>query len=372
MDTRRAGRFSPESRIQAQCRFRQAIESLKKREGLTAGELDLLLAQRPVGIDDENHIVIEYATEAEAAKAAVPAFIRASWEVHRLGLAKRVRQLVVESVRKRKPRAGRSGPSLNPIVYLPTRLVATTLPYRRVKGSEFTRANGEVLMSLVAPAHSGLPYGIYPRLALMHITTCVVLHRARHFVVGGSFNAFLGAMGISDSGGPRGGSTRVREQLRRLCRTTFSWENQSRDRESWRGVLLTDSWDRRPGTGLQVTVSQEFFKMARSSSVPLDATLVRELRSSPLALDTYAWLTWRVWKLEKETRIPWLALERQLGSQYRSHRQFRWEFRKRLDQVRRLWSGLDAEPQDRGLLVRPCDPSVRAWLERHHLTKAGR
>lgn len=370
MDTRRAIRFSPESRVQAQCRFRQAVESLKKREGLTTGELDLLLAQRPAGIDDENQIVIEYASAAEAGKAAVPAFIRASWEVHRLGLAKCLRQLVPESVRNQKRRPGGSGLPLNPVVYLPARLVATTLPHRRVKGSDFTRANGEVLMSLVAPAHSGLPYGVYPRLALMHITTRVVLHRQPHFVVGESFNRFLSAMGIADTGGCRGASTRAREQLRRLCRTTFSWENQRRDHESWRGVLLTASWDRRPGVGLEVTVTREFFKLARSSSVPLDSTIIRELRRSPLALDTYAWLTWRVWKLDEETRIPWLALERQLGSQYRNHRQFRWRFRKCLDRVQSLWSGLDAEPQDRGLLLRPCDPSVRAWMERHHLTKA--
>ena len=371
MDTRSI-RFSAESRNQAQCSFRQAVESLDRQGSLTAGELDLLLAQRPVGIDDANQIVIEYATAAEAGKAAVPAFIRASWEVHRLGLAKCVRQLVLESLRKQKRRVGRSGPPLNPVLYLPTRLVATTLPHRRVKGSEFTRVNGEMQMSLVAPARSGLPYGTYPRLALLHITTRVLLHRRRHFVVGESFNHFLGAMGISNSGGRRGASTRAREQLRRLCRTTFSWENRRRGHESWRGVLLTDSWDRRPGAGLQVTVSQEVFRMAQSSSVPLDATLIRELRSSPLALDTYAWLTWRIWGLKKETRIPWLALENQLGSQYRSHRQFRWEFRKRLERVQSHWSGLDAEPQDRGLLLRPSTPSVRSWLERRHITKPRR
>lgn len=366
----RSIRFSAENRIQAQCRFRRAVESLEKREGLTAEETDLLLAQRPVGIDDASQVVIEYATQAEADKAAVPAFIRASWELNRLGLADCLRQSVLEPLRKQKRRA--RGPVLHPILYLPTRFVSTTLPYRGVKGTEFVRANGETLMSLLAPAHSGLPYGLYPRLALMHITTSVVRQRRRHFLVGESFNHFLGAMGIANSGGRQGASTRAREQLRRLCRTTFSWENQRRDHESWRGVLLTDSWDRRPGAGLQVTVTQEFFKMARSSSVPLDATLVRKLRSSPMALDIYAWLTWRVWNLQKETRIPWIALERQLGSQYRSHRQFRWEFRKRLKRVQSLWSGLEAEPQDRGLLLRPSAPSVRAWLERHHVTKPRR
>ena len=40
-------------------------------------------------------------------------------------------------------------------------------------------------------------------------------------------------------------------------------------------------------------------------------------------------------------------------------------FRRRLRQVSGLWPGVEAEPQQRGLLLRPCAPSVLSWLERH-------
>ncbi|MDE0124113.1 MAG: replication protein RepA [Bryobacterales bacterium] len=358
-------RFSKESRHQAQVRFGQAIESLQKQGDLTAGELDLLQAQRPVGIDDANQIVIEYATEAEAGNAAGPAFLKASWEVHRLGLAERLRQLVLETVRKRL--RARSGRPRQRVLYMPSRLVSTTLPHRRVKGKEFVRTNGDMTMSLVATRKPGLPYGTYPRLALMHLTARAVLEGRRHLLIGESATDFLAALGINDSGGPRGSATRARAQVRRLASTAFTWESRSsrRSRDRWRGMLLADEWDRRPGAGMRVTLSAPFFDMARSSSVPLDAQIVQKLRRSPLALDVYAWLTWRVSTLRKETVIPWLALERQLGCDYRRPRQFRFEFRRRLRQITGLWPGVNAEPRLRGLLLRPSAPSVLSWLEHH-------
>ena len=94
-------------------------------------------------------------------------------------------------------------------------------------GSEFGRVSGEVGLSHVAPSKPSLPYGLYPRLILMHLTTKALLHRERTFYVGKSANSFLALMGIANNGGANGTWTRAREQLHRLCLTSYSYHDRS-------------------------------------------------------------------------------------------------------------------------------------------------
>ena len=122
----------------------------------------------------------------------------------------------------------RSGPPKQKVLYLPTFLASVSLPHSKVEGSEFSRVNGDIRLSLLAPEDPGLPYGVYPRLALMHLTTKALLQKERTFYVGESANEFLARMGIADNGGPRGMSTRARDQLRRLCLTSFAYHDVSR------------------------------------------------------------------------------------------------------------------------------------------------
>ena len=53
--------------------------------------------------------------------------------------------------------------------------------------------------------------------------------------------------------------------------------------------------------------------MIRNGCLPLDAKIVAALRRSPLSLDAYAWLTYRLARLQHETLIPWRPLEAQFG-----------------------------------------------------------
>ncbi|MDE0628479.1 MAG: replication protein RepA [Bryobacterales bacterium] len=364
METRVVIRFSDESRARAQYRFAEAMESLQGRGEISDEEASLLVRHhRPAGLTEADEIVIRYDTREQASQAkSLAALAKVGWELQNLG-TKGLKLLARAPCVRKTPRH-RAGPPKQRVLYLPTRLVSTTLPHRRVKARSFTRVNGDISMSLVATRKPGLPYGVYPRLVLMHLTTRALLQSRRQFPIGESATDFLAQLGIADSAGARGPAPRARAQLRRLASTAFTWEHQGR-RERWSGMLLADRWDNRPGAGMHITLSAPFFAMVRSSSVPLDAHIVQNLRRSPLALDVYAWLTWRVSTLKKETVIPWLALERQLGCDYRTPRQFRWKFRKALFKVRAHWDGIEAEPQQRGLLLRPCSPSVRSWLAHH-------
>ena len=331
--------------------------------GLSEADSHFLRAQRPCGVDGEGRIVLEFDSPGEADAAAGRAVLtRLARVLREQGLAAGMNRKVAETAPKTTKRALRTGPPKQKVLYLPTFLASVTLPHSKATGSEFTRLNGDIRLSLLAPQDPGLPYGVYPRLILMHLTTQALLHRERTFYVGESANEFLALMGVADSGGPRGQSTRARDQLRRLCLTSFAYHNKSTDRG--RNIVLADKWVTWPGRGLQITLGEHFYSLARSGSVPLDAAIVHGLRRSPLALDAYAWLTYRAPRLPRETVIPWRSLEVQFGAHYKHPRDFRVRFRRSLGAIKKLWSGIETEPREKGLLIRPCAPSVLSWLER--------
>lgn len=362
-------RFSREARAAAQATYARALEALKSDSDLTRADERFLLSQSPAGIDDENRLVLEFAAPAALAAAAKsPALTRLARTLRSRGLATGLNKRVLSpGLNNRPATATRVGPGLpqQQLLFLPAFLVRVTLPHRRVLGAEFTRVNGDIRLSLLATADPGLPHGVYPRLALMHLTTQALHRKDREFFVGESVNDFLRLMGIGNTGGANGASTRARDQLRRLCRTTFSYENRNKADEDWEGLLITEKFRMsQSGRELYVILTEHFYRLARTGAVPMDAGIVAALRRSPLALDTYAWLTHRVSRLKGDTLIPWRSLEAQFGAEYAHARNFRVKFRRSLATVQQLWPGVRAEPQDRGVLIHPCAPSVLSWLER--------
>ena len=340
----------------AQLAFLRAAEVLWGRGEITDDDHQSLFGQEPLGFDREGRIVLEYPS-AETATAAEghAVFVRLARALAEKKLSKGLAHKVARS-------AQRQAAVRRKVLYMPSFLTSCGLPHSKVAGSEYSRVNGNRKLSLLAPAESGLPYGVYPRLALIHLTTEALLRRERTFYVGDSANSFLARMGVHDGGGASGPSTRARDQLTRLCRTAFSYHDKSE--EVGQTIVVADKWVAWPGHGLQVTLGEQFYELARKSSVPLDPGIVDGLRRSALSLDAYAWLTHRVATLDRDTVIPWRPLERQFGSDYRHPRQFRWKFRKSLAMIQELWSGVDCEPMEKGLLIRPCAPSVLSWLER--------
>jgi len=80
---------------------------------------------------------------------------------------------------------------------------------------------------------------------------------------------------------------------------------------------------------------------------------------SPLALDLYAWSTYRVSYLKQAREVPWELLELQFGANYANTRQFRYEALKKLQQVLILYPDLRITEGERGLIVKPSPTHVR-------------
>ncbi len=254
-------------------------------------------------------------------------------------------------------------------------LVQTTLPHRRQPGSQFTRTDGRFTLRIVDVAGAGLPYGSYPRLILIWMTSEAIRTSSRELQLGRSLSRFMADLGLHATGGHWGTIPRFRDQMQRLVGAAIStrWEQDANGLHLTAGenLLLADSFqlwwtpqifpDGPPATS-SITLSANFFEQLVASPVPLDLRAVRVLKQSPLALDLYAWATRRVSYLERPTLISWEALRRSFGAGYAETPQGRVKFRAKaleaLRRVCRVYSALHLEIESGGVILRPSAPHV--------------
>ena len=241
-----------------------------------------------------------------------------------------------------------------------------TLPHRPVGGMVFRRNNGAQKMKLVADDEIGLPYGIYARLVLIYVTTERVRTKEREFELGASWSKFLKEMQLIKNGEK---VQAVKEQLKRLCATTYriidlSENSKVEKDESFSQMLVAEKW-MRSKDGVKVILSPGFFMMTSHSVVPLESRIVHKLRRSPLSLDLYAWLSYRLFRLKEEKTIPWKSLEGQFGSNYSRPRDFRAKFQMSLEKVLKYSPPTPVvDVRDKGLHLIPGAPSEVEWIER--------
>ena len=364
------------SRGQAQIAYGQALEALSRDPEVREGHLAWLRRQEPVAIDVNDRVLLAYPSQAEARLArSSAAMTRLDHELRGARLAAGLSFAVAAPEAKppagngagpERPATGRERPPWErQPVYLPGFLVATTLPHSDPKASEFTRVNGRKRTTLHAPRRIGLPFGVYARLILIHLATGAVRTRSRRFVVGRSINDLLSRVGVGNGGGRDGQSTLARNQLDRLCATTFTTTTLLGN--AGENLLIADRWMEKGAGGREIVLEERFFEQATKSAVPLDPAIVRALRRSPLALDLYAWLTYRMANLEESATVTWPSIEAQFGSEYKRPRDFRAKFRQQLARVIEAWPGeLRVRAEERRVVLDPGPPSVAAWTERRN------
>ena len=212
--------------------------------------------------------------------------------------------------------------------FMPRVLTLTTLPHSRPASNTFERVNGHHRLRLTARRPIGLPYGVYPRLILVYLTTAAVRSRSPIVELGPSPNEFARRLGLTPISGKRGTVPRLQDQLERLLTTRLSWYRSD-------GVRADESCSaqigsKRLGCALLgrrtvrrqarwrsgVVLSTNFFEEVTCSSVPVDLRSIRRLSTSPLSIDLYVWLTHRMSYLRRPALIPWDALRSQFGSDY--------------------------------------------------------
>ena len=252
------------------------------------------------------------------------------------------------------------------VCFMPRELIMTTLPHRQIAGSEYKRINGNHILSILTPSEIGLPWGSIPRLIICWITTEAKKTGSREIQLGRSFNNFMQQAGLGKAtGGTNGSLPRIRKHAQQLFSSTVSFHSSSKEKSTERGYRVADEhsvwWEQsteRSNAPITVTLSAAFFHEAVKNAVPLDLTVIRTLKQSPLALDIYCWLTHRYFKMKHSTRIPWSSIAEQFGTCHMELRQFRRHFLRKIREVAVLYPEAKFEITGEHLILNPSKTHV--------------
>lgn len=264
--------------------------------------------------------------------------------------------------------------------YLPAVLCQVGLPRSPTPGRTFERTSGNVSLQVEAgKAWDGrswqqmpLPYGVRPRLALVHISTEAIRTRSRTVDVGGSVHSFLTDLGMAVSGKAY---SQMRAQMAALAvctlrlgrvekRTIAGAERDFavtldakpfRQFEAW----IDSRGDQPTLWPTEIELSQEFYDSLAETAVPLEHGAIAKLTHSALALDLYTWLAHRLYRVRRGgSRISWAALQEQFGSEYADRKDFKREMRRRLRDVLAVYPEARVEEVEGGLMLRASPPPI--------------
>lgn len=282
--------------------------------------------------------------------------------------------------------------------FLTRQLVQATLPHSSPGNVPiWKRKNGNLTLS-IRPGWNhkkdkpvGYPFGSIPRLLLFWITTEVLRTKSRKIELGASLAEFIRDVGLDPStgGGSRGDGKRLKNQMERLFRATISLEVNTKDSSAsgkrWLDMQVApegELWwnfknpDQPTLFNSWIELGEKFYEAIVSSPVPLDKRALRALKRSPLALDLYAWATYKTYSLNQNNKaeqfIPWKSFMSQLGAEYRNPMDFKRKAKKTFKKVQAVYPGLDMEETDGGFIIKHGKTAIKTMPSRRKLsTKIG-
>jgi hypothetical protein len=287
--------------------------------------------------------------------------------------------------------------------YMARALVLASMPYKDPKADIYERKNGKFRLRILAGYYGGIPYGIYPRLLMSWITTECVRTQSPTLELGQSLRNFL--LDIMDvrhfTGGKNGSITRITEQMKRLFGSvvTASFEGDDKpfrlrgvmisreltlDEKQFQQQLLEDQDAREAGNNekrlwtplvpedagkwqSELHLNYHFFEECVTSPVPIDLRAYKALRGSPMAMDLYNWLTYRMSYTRRTTHpIPWESLMMQFGADFSGYadknqavRDFKKLFIQAAKAVQIVYSEVKLDAQDNGLVLHPSPTHIK-------------
>ena len=186
---------------------------------------------------------------------------------------------------------------------------------------QYIRRNGPFTLFMNATGGAKLPYGSLPRLLLAWMCTEAVKTQSPDLVLGRSLSEFMEKLGMPPVGS---GRARLRNQITRLFNAGVRLVYEDAEGEVSMGSMVASRaalwWDpKRPNESSlwesTVRVGAELFQEIINHPVPIEMSTLKALSRSPLGLDLYLWLTYRVFTLEKSVRLPWKLLYQQFGAE---------------------------------------------------------
>lgn len=262
----------------------------------------------------------------------------------------------------------------NDLAFQARSLVQNTLPHRKPKNDEiYIRKNGNATLIVQSGTDAsgkkiGIPYGSVARLLFAFITREAVRKHSRAVTLGDTLAEFCRVVGINPNNG--GSAKMVQDQLRRLlsCSIAFVSTTQLADGSGYEERLnlpvatYAKLWFRfQRGTHDNpslfgpsvILLNVDFYDAIVKSPIPLDMSVLKLLKKSPMAIDVYSWAKYRSWTAKEQTRLSWFQLAGQFGSEYKTIKDFRRNFILALKKVLIACPGLKMEVIKGGLLITP-------------------
>lgn len=256
--------------------------------------------------------------------------------------------------------------------YMARALVQATLPHSKIAGNEFKRTNGFFKLTILTDSEVGLPYGSIPRLLLSWISTEAVRTKDRNLILGKTLSSFMSELDLIPTGGRWGTITRLKEQMKRLFGSSISCTYDNGNHWAIQNITPISKanvwWDpKQPDQATlfesTLTLNEDFFKEIINNPIPIDMRVLKALKRSPLAIDIYCWLTYRLSYLKQPTTIPWEAIQVQFGANYamdnQGVRNFKKAFLRELRKIYCFYKEAKIESHEGGLILTPSLPHIK-------------
>ena len=236
---------------------------------------------------------------------------------------------------------------------------------------EYKRVNGPFTLYMVAGGGNKLPFGNLPRLLLAWVCTEAVRTKSRELVLGRSLSEFMRTLDIYSNSGRV--HTRLRNQMKRLfgCTVTMVYEEPGGfARVSSFVADKHEFWwnEHKPNESSlwesKIYLGEQFFNEIIRHPVPLDMNTLTALKRSPLGLDLYLWLTYRMFTLKHPLRLTWRQVYRQFGahpakaSDNNTVQAFRYKVLRELKKIKLAWPDLNYATGKGVLILLPSTPAI--------------
>jgi hypothetical protein len=253
------------------------------------------------------------------------------------------------------------------------------LPHRRLSDDKTWQISTDRLALLVEPGRRpspiptqeaklvGVPYGSRARLIMLYLQKEALRTGRRDVELGRSMRDWLLRLGVPQGGKSMAG---VRDQAERIsrCRLTFSIFSGNRSALKNQNIVDTaiflDTEDGGQGSLFveEARLSEVFFEELKRHPVPLEEAAVRAINNNSMALDTYAWLAYRLHALQAPRVVPWPALKAQFGVGFARLDHFKTTFIQSVSLAVAVYRDAKVEVEDKGLKLFPSRPPVAPRL----------
>ena len=227
----------------------------------------------------------------------------------------------------------------------------------------------------------GVPYGAYPRVALIYLLSQAVMKQSRDVYLGRNFTEWMRRLGYQTiSYGPRGTANLMREQVDRLlaCEWQIRWDGTAADDNAFavRDVKISNEYagslDKNGSFAREIRMSEIFYSHLIEHAVPLNEIAIRELKGTPTALDLYTYLAYRLPRIGsgKGQVISWDQLAKHLGNDADSKR-FRQTVRETIQLVSAVYPNANVDLSGRKVVLHPSPAPMERKLVGPHLRLVG-